>query len=200
MTTDNSLTATYLRHMSMIIIYLLIASEIHSQSEMIFTRSFTKKLKRCGIEFYHPVERWMKVSSRKNDTYLKHDIILHSPPDVEVRIKIITSKKNNVAIRPQVYIPATLASIATNNEKAFIRMRPMSSDEAMEKYGADRAIIADFVPKEGYTNYPKGRMLSLYKEDQALINYIVLYEDKLDPYFDLPVRFKIEGALEIRKE
>jgi len=157
---------------------------------MVFTRSFTKKLKRSGIEFYQPVERWMKVSSKKHDTYLKHDIILHSPPDVEVRIKIIPNKKKNPPIRPQAFVPATLASIATNNEKALIRMRPLNNTESMERYGADSALIADFVPKEGYSNFSKGRLLSIYKEGQALINYVVLYEDKLDPYFDLPLRFK----------
>lgn len=182
----------YIQILFGLLISLLLTVEIQGQSELTFTRSFTKKLKRSGIEFYHPVERWLKVSSRKYDTYLKHDIILHSPPNVEVRIKIIPAKKKKPPTHPQVYITTALASIASNNEKALIRIRPINSSRAMELYGADKAVVADFLPKEGYSNYPKGRMLSIYKEGQALINYIVLYEGKLDPYFDLPLRFQGE--------
>ena len=177
-------------------ICLIIASVFCSevlcaQSNLTFTKSFTRKLEKANLEFYHSIERWLKVAPDKKDRHIKHDIVLHSPPDIEVRIKIWNSKKKREAQHPHVLTSTTLASIATNDDHAWISMKPLPYQEANELYGADRALIAEFTPKSNYSNHSKGRMLSIYNEDsEILVSYIILYDSELDPFFELPIRFR----------
>lgn len=161
-----------------------------AQQSMVFNRAFTKKIQRYGIEFYQPVERWLKLTNKKNNAYIKHDVILHSPPNVEIRIKIHPQQPRSEILHPQVLIATTLSSIATNDQSAVIKIAPLDSIQSQLRYGADLAIVSDFIPKQGYSPYPSGKMLSLYKDNIAIIHYIILYEGSLDPYFELPLRFK----------
>jgi len=164
---------------------------ISAQAKTIFTKSFTKKLQKAQLEFYHPVERWLKAAPEKKDSYIKHDITLHSPPDAEVRIKIWKPKKRKPIPHPHVLIMTTLATIASNHEDDLIEILPATSVEAYQAYRAHNALAANFIPKSNYSSYPKGRMLCIYNnETDVLVSYIILYEKELDPFFKVPIRFR----------
>ena len=164
-------------------------NSLFGQDSFVFTKKFNKKLKRHNIEFFYPVERWLKTSSLERDQFMKYDLVLDSPPDIQVRIDIDRDKRT---LFPNVMIQTTLSNISTNDENAFIEITQYPNRYALETYGADLALYADFTPKSGFTSFRNGRMLCLYKEGNALIKFIILYDDKLDPYFKLPLRFKSE--------
>ena len=160
-----------------------------SQETLTFTRKFTKKLDKHGIEFYYPIERWLKLSDKRKDDFMTYDVVLHSPPDIEARIDI---DKDHRRLYPNIEIASLLAHISTNDEDALIEYTKYPNRRAKEEYGADLVLYADFTPKESFSDYPNGRALILYKEGEALIKYIILYEQYLDPFFKLPLKFGTE--------
>ena len=162
-----------------------------SQEEYTFTKSFTDQLEHLDIEFFYPTERWLKAAPLTEDDYAKYDLVLHSPPDIELRIDI---DADGYAIFPNVEVPRILASLASNSEDEFIEYTIYPRSYARSNYNAEIALFADFTPKPGLTNYPNARLLCLYKEGYALIKMIILYEDELDPYFKMPMKFKKEGS------
>lgn len=161
--------------------------QTHSTAgDVIFSKKFTKTLERYDLDFYMPVERWLKLSSVQEDEFLKYDAVLHSPPDVEARIII---KPDSKQMFPNVEIVKMIAHISTNDDDAVVEVTEYPSSRSNEYYGADFVLYADFVPKPSFTTYPRGRLLCMYKEGQALVQYIILYNGALDPYFKMPVRF-----------
>jgi len=179
---------------ALLVFFLIVANIITlvSQEDFLFTRSFDAKLEKYEIEFYHPTERWLKASPLIADDFLNYDLVLHSPPDIEIRIDI---DEDHYRLFPNVEIQRSLASIATNDEREYIEITQYSKRYARNHYGADLALYADFTPKRSFGSLPNGRLLCLYKEGNALIKIIILYDQDLDPYFKMPMRFKEEGRL-----
>lgn len=175
------------------ICFLVLTSSLMGQAQMVYTKAFTKKLERSGVEFYHPVERWLKASSVMKDDYMSYDLVLHSFPDLEARI-VIDRERRSKPIFPNVEITRILANISTNDQESQIKISKYPDDEAKGIYGADLVVYADFIPKTSYSTFSKGRILCQYKEGVALLSYIILYEDELDPYFEMPMRFEVEAA------
>lgn len=171
-----------------IIAFFLITSciQLQAQEEFVFTKQFSKKLKKHQIEFFYPVERWLKLSNKTKDEFMNYDLVLHSPPDIEMRLVI---HRDHPRFYPNVEITRTLAHISTNDENAFIEYTQYPRRQAWERYGADLVLYADFEPKASFTHYPNGRVLVLYKEGEAMIKCIILYKNELDPYFKLPMKF-----------
>ena len=162
---------------------------LSSQSEYTFTKSFTDKLEALDLEFFYPVERWLKAAPLQEDDYAQYDLVLHSPPDIELRIDI---DSDGYALFPNVEVPRILASLASNEEDEFIEYTIYPRSYAQSNYGAEIALFADFTPKPGLTHHRNARLLCLYKEGYALIKMIILYDDHLDPYFKMPMRFRKE--------
>ena len=160
-----------------------------SQSGLIFTKSFNHKLEKYDIEFYLPVERWLKPAPYTKDEFMQYDLVLHSPPDIEIRIDIDRDRKKLV---PTVEIQRAVSTLATNDENEYIEFTKYPTSYAKTYFGADLALYADFTPKESLTSLPNARMLCLYKESRALIKFIILYQDQLDPYFKIPLKFRTE--------
>jgi len=156
------------------------------EAPFLFTKRFSKTLEKHNLEFYLPVERWLKLSTVKTDDYLKYDAVLHSPPNVEVRIIIDQDDKH---LFPNVDIVKTLSHISTNDDDALVEVTEYPRQRSQDQYGADFVLYADFRPKESFSTYPNGRLLCLYKEGEALVKYIILYEGAIDPYFKMPLRF-----------
>ena len=160
----------------------------HGQEAFTFSKGFTKKLQRAGIEFYTPADQWLKLTSQKKDRFLKYDAVLESPGAFEMRV-LIKNESRNRPIHPHVEMIAMINSISTNNEDANIRIAQFPEEHVRFQYHADWGIYSDFVPKTSFSTYTKGRVLSLYKEGQALATCIILYDDELDPYHQMPLRF-----------
>ena len=57
--------------------FVMTVTEIRSQDDFLYTKKFTKLLERHNLEFYLPVERWMKLSTVQEDEYLRYDAVFH---------------------------------------------------------------------------------------------------------------------------
>ncbi len=167
-------------------VLLLFSITGSGQSGLVFTKSFNQKLERYDIEFFLPVERWLKPAPYTRDDFMQYDLVLHSPPDIEIRIDIDSDHKKFV---PTVEIQRTVAHLATNDENEYVEFTRYPASYAHNYFGADLVMYADFTPKESLTSFPNARMLCLYKESRALIKFIILYKDQLDPYFKIPLKF-----------
>ena len=165
---------------------ILFSPSLIGQDDFIYSKKFTNTLERHNLEFYLPVERWMKMSPIDQDEFLKYDAIFHSPPNVEARIVI---KKDHNTMFANVEIVKMLAHISTNDDDAVIEITEYPSKRSQDQYGADFVLYADFVPKQSFSTMPRGRLLCLFKEGHSLVQYIILYEGSLDPYFKMPLRF-----------
>ena len=181
------MVSSILKGLAQICVIILVSTNyLIAQESFVFTKKFSKKLDKHGIEFYSPVERWIKPVNKQKDSFLKYDMVLHSPPEIEVRIQI---DKDHRRLIPTVEIVRLLSHISTNDEDAFIEYTKYPKSYAMSNYGADLAIYADFIPKLSFSTSPRGRVLILYREGEAMVKYIILYESELDPYFKFPLRF-----------
>lgn len=176
--------------MKLPIIWLMLAamSQGHAQDAFTFSRGFTKKLQRAEIEFYMPADQWLKLTQRKKDEFLKYDAVLESPGAYEMRV-IMKAESRSRPIHPHVEMIAMINSISTNEEDANIRIAQFPQEHVKYQYGADWGIYSDFIPKMSFSTYAKGRVLCLYKEGMALATCIILYDEKLDPYHLMPLRF-----------
>lgn len=172
-----------------IIVCLQAYLSIGAQNPIIYTRSFTNLLEKYHIDFYAPVERWLHASHVQQDHFMDYDLILEDGNDIEVRIRILD--QGHIPPHPHVEMIRMLASIATNDQDVDISVSALEPEYSLNNYGADGVVIGDFIPKETYSAYPFGRILFIYKKGVALIEYIVLHNmDQLDPYFEMPLRFK----------
>ena len=180
----------YIVKLILYIILIIISIPALGQEQLVYTKSFTKKIERVGLEFFRPVERWMKAAPTYKDDFMNYDLVLHSYPDLEARIKIDRDTRRKPVI-PNVEITRLIASMATNRQASEIKISKYQEAYAREQYGADLVLFADFEPKEGFSNFSKGRILCLYKKDRALVSYIILYNEDLEPYFETPLRFKV---------
>lgn len=178
---------TYFHKAFLVIFFLSSLQVVDGQEDYLFTKKFSKTIKKHNLEFYLPVERWLKVSPTVEDEYLSYDMVLHSPPNVEVRMII---DEDHPKLFPNIEIVKAMTHISTNEHDAIIEITEYPSKRSQELYGADFVLYADFTPKTSFSSYPNGRLLCLYKEGNALVKYILLYEGSLDPYFRMPLKFK----------
>ncbi len=160
-----------------------------SQDNMIYTKSFTKKLAYHQIDFFQPVERWIHMTHIRSDDFMDYDAVLRDEEGLEIRL-IIQEASKMYSQHPHIELMRAIAHISTNDTESDIKISQMNHDWVKERYQADWGLFADFTPKLEYSEYPKGRLLCLYKEGHAMVNYIVLYdEEELDPYFEFPLAF-----------
>lgn len=163
--------------------------EVGAQNNVVYTKSFTRKLAYHQIDFFQPVERWIHITNIKSDGYMNYDAVLRDEEGLEIRLNIQEANKTH-SQHPHIELMRIISTISTNNQEAQIKISQMNQDWVKERYQADWGLFADFIPKVEYSEYPKGRLLCLFKEGQAMVNYIVLHdEEELDPYFEFPLAF-----------
>ena len=182
-----------MRYINLGIFTILILSSrfTTAQSNAIFPQSIQQKADNMGIEFFYPIESRIKHKRNVKDNFLNYDLILKSKNRFEIRYSLIPfDDPNYKSIHPHVEITRIIASIATNDENENIRMTVLSHEEAAIKFNADWGLYADFVPKDAFSKFKIGRIVSLYKEGRGYLNCIVLYKkDNLDRFMGMPVRF-----------
>lgn len=170
-------------------------SLIGQSDDLIYTRSFTQKLLHFNIDFFQPIERWLHITPTTEDAYMNYDAVFHDEAELEVRVKFIDVKKA-ASYHPHIELTRLMADIATNDQNEDILIHQMNREWVNETYNADWGVFVDFAPKLSYSQYPKGRVLCLYKEERALIHYIILYGDEeLDPYFEMPLNFVSDSSV-----
>lgn len=153
--------------------------------------AFQEKMEKMGVELFLPIESRIKQKKLVKDDFLEYDLVLKSKRNFEIRYFLYPENQVEGTPPPQVELTRTLASIATNDEEENIRMTSLSHREAKRRFGADWAIYADFVPKQSFSDFAIGRIVSLFKEGRGYLNCIILYKkDNLDAFMGLPIHFK----------
>ena len=147
-------------------------------AQITFTKSFTKKLDRASLEYYETVEEWLHVTPLESDAYMQYDLVLQNDRnDFEVRYRVRRLNKYWNRIPQQVEIGRLLASIAANGEESEIQMEFPASQYLREHFNADQGLFAHFTPKRSFSEKPYGTLISLYAEDKAIVDVVLLYND-----------------------
>ena len=173
-------------------IIVCISNECLTQSNAEVLKIFDEKAEKLGVEFFYPIETKIKQKKLRTDDFLNYDLVLKSKNDFEIRYFMYPeSESSHISFHPHVEMTRTIATIATNDEDENIRMRTLSIEESIQRFNADWAIYADFVPKESFSRFRIGRLVSIYKEGRGYLNCIILYKkDNLDMFMGMPIRFK----------
>ena len=161
-----------------------------AQEPLTYTYSFTETLKQHGLEFYQPVENWLHVAGHREDGYLDYDLVLENDiNDFEVRYRIRGHLTDGNRVPQQVELTRALASISINSAESEIRMRLLNEAFSRERFNAESAIFAEFMPKPTFSNKPYGTYISLYSTEYGAVDLILLYYDQeydpLDSFVNL---------------
>jgi hypothetical protein len=173
------------------LIYFALASGQFAFHE---SKSLNKKMDKMAIELFFPIETQIKKKKRIKDDFAHYDLVLKSSRRFEVRYVFVpVDMQSDTRLHPHVETTRLIASIATNDQDEHIAMEPLDQLTLNARYAADWGVSADFVPKEAFSHFPYGKILSLYKENSGLVNCIILYKNEnLDGFLGLPMRFKEE--------
>ncbi|MDX1479626.1 MAG: hypothetical protein R3301_18065 [Saprospiraceae bacterium] len=162
------------------LIFMLLAGVV--QAQITYTRSFTKKLAGAQLSYHTPVESWLHVVPLRSDAFMDYDLVLQNDRnDYEVRYRIRRLNRKWRAVPQHVEVSRLVASIATNEPEAEIRMSFPDDAFVREAFNAESGLFARFKPKPAFSEKPFGTLVSLYGEGKAIVDVVVLYHD---PGFD----------------
>jgi len=177
---------------SFLLVTIFMSHISSGQSGKFGSPDFSEKVNRLDLEFFTPVERQMKTKKLLKDDFFEYDLVLRSKNQLDIRYILQPfDNQNNRVLYPHIELTRMIASIATNDEEEDILVNGFSGCKAKNDYGADWGLYADFVPKRSFSEFPKARIVSLYKEEKGLVHCIILYRtEDLEGFLGLPVRFK----------
>ena len=148
------------------------------QQPIRFTASFTQLVDEHHLMFDLPESSWYKVTSRQADALAGYDLILESQlENMEIRYRWQPANNLSEGEFKRHFI-ALLSTLATNQEDAFMAFNQIGSYLAMDRYHAQRAMIARFKTKYAVSRLPFARMLQLYHSEYVIITCMVLYQEK----------------------
>lgn len=160
-----------------IFLVLLNASGI-SQHPIQYTAAFTHLIEEHHLVFDLPESSWYKVTSRQADALTGYDLILESHREkMEIRYRLQPANNMSDGDFRRQFI-AMLSTLATNDDDAYMAFNQIGSYLAMDRYHAERAMIARFQTKYEVSPLRYARMLQLYHSWYGIITCLVLYEDK----------------------
>lgn len=148
------------------------------QSEIVHTRSFTKKLQRASLEYLEPVEQYLHVVPLQRDEFMQYDLVLEDDRgEFEMRFRIRRINKHWRQIPQHVEIGRLVASMATNMDDADIAMEFPDPEFLRMHFNADEGLFAHFQPKASFSDKPHGTLVSLFAQDKAVVDVVLLYRD-----------------------
>lgn len=156
-----------------------VADGVLAQVEIVHTRSFTKKLQRASLEYLETVEQWLHVVPLQRDDFMHYDLVLEDDRgEFEMRFRIRRINKQWRQVPQNVEIGRLAASISSNLDDAEIRMEFPDEDFLRSHFNADQGLFAHFQPKTSFSNKPYGTLVSLFAEDKAVVDVILLYRNE----------------------
>ena len=162
----------------MALFFLLSVSTFGQVEPLIYTSKFTRLLKKAELEFFKPVEVWLRIKPVQRDRHMRYDLILHNEVnDFEVRYRILPSGRSKMETYPHIEASRLAASLASNADNSEIRVQVPDPAFVRETYNADWCTVHSFVPKASNTEKSFGSLLSILAEDQAMVNIVLLYDD-----------------------
>jgi len=101
--------------------------EVGAQNNVVYTKSFTRKLAYHQIDFFQPVERWIHITNIKSDDYMNYDAVLRDEKGLEIRLNIQEANKTH-SQHPHIELMRIISTISTNNQEAQIKISQMNQD------------------------------------------------------------------------
>jgi hypothetical protein len=140
-----------------------------------YTQHFTNELKRCRADFIAPVEGWYKIKLLKNEPGPRYDLALQSEEkDFELRFSLQPEYRVQA---PHITCLTTASTLAINDDHADIHVNVFTADQALEFFHADWAAYADFVPKPSLTQKYYGRLVTLFRQDDGLMQIVMFFNE-----------------------
>jgi hypothetical protein len=153
--------------------FLLIVLSQSGFSQIQYTQHFTRELKKCQASFVAPVEGWYKIKMLRNEPGLKYDLALQSEEkDFELRYDLQPGYRANV---PHITCLTSASTLAINDDRADIRVNIFTPEQAREYFQADWAAWADFIPKPSITEKYYGRLVTLFREGDGLMQVVMFF-------------------------
>lgn len=158
-------------------IFALQAQALNSQ--IAYTRSFSRALQNSGAEFLRPAENWLRIRPLLRDSFMLYDLVLHDDQDeFELRMQILGGN-HSVTSFPHIDFTRLLSSISSNAEQDSLVIFYSNSEHFTEKYRAGWGVIADFTPKKSFSAKKYGRLISIHREESGLIHQVFLSDELL---------------------
>lgn len=158
------------------------------QSQITYTKQFTHKLQKAGIEYAEPVEQWLHVILPPEDGLMDYDLVLQDDRNtIEYRYRISLPSDSRAQLPPSVAVTALIANLATNAEEAEILIQIPPDSLLQAAFLADAGIVARFIPRQEFSAKEHGALISMISEEGAVVDVVILYTD---PEFDPLMAFR----------
>ncbi len=139
-----------------------------------YSHHFTKKIRKCQMQFIEPTEGMYRVKLLKRDLLMRYDLVLHSESNgLEIRFFIDPKVRGDA---PYVSFMAKVSSLAINMDHFDIRTNFFPVEQAAALFHADWAAYADFIPKRLLTEKHFGRLVTIYRRDGRLAHTLLLFD------------------------
>ncbi len=170
----------------------MLLSALISQSsvdaQIVYTRAFTQRLVEAGLEYDLPAEQWLHVIMPPDDSLMHYDLVLQNDRnDFELRFHIHSASDADLVVPASVALTRLVATIASNDENALIRIEIPPEDLLKTAFNADRGAIALFSPKKIFSEKQYGALISLYSVGRQSVDIVILYND---PAYDPLTAFR----------
>ena len=144
-------------------------------AQIIYTREFTNKLLAAGAGLNMPKESFYHVIPCEDSKNI-FDLCLVSEPDsAELKFVVLDEKAVTKIIFPEIHFMTKVASLATNDDRYWIRTRTPSPQSLQETIHADWAGEMSFIPKSGLTDKKYAKAYSIYRQDYGMLFVILFY-------------------------
>jgi len=167
-------------------------SALLSAQEIKFSQEFLTLRDKIGIDIFTPTESSFKSIKVSKNPYQSYQAAVRSRRNnLEMRYAFIPyNLEKTTTTMPHLQVTRSVASAAINDEDAIIAFHEISQRD-LEMFGADWGQMVIFRPKEGFSEMPFCKMLTLFKEDRGTASVFYLFEDANNPLID-DLYFSIE--------
>ncbi len=172
-----------LKKLPSVLLMIGIFSTHHSlaqEERLLFSQAFTHKCRHFDLDFLSPIESVWLPTGLNRDDFLKYDLALTNQQGVEIRV-IMDELDPRASRSPNVRFSTVLSTLATNDQDSDITVNMFTSDQAERFYNASWAALAEFIPKKGLTDKPKGLLQCIYLPGRAQVFVIVLFDTETLP-------------------
>lgn len=162
------------------------------QTQIIYTRSFTEKIQKIGLNFYEPTENWLHLQPTTEDAYFKYDLILFSEDgNLDIRFILQDVEDDPTILQfPHIEFTRTIVNLSTNKQEEDIMISQLPDSLVHSYFNADWALMADMIPKKEITNKKFGRIYGLFKENRGFAVLIIFSnEPNIDQVFERMLSF-----------
>ena len=165
--------------MKQFFICLILISSLTSFAQKIeFSSEFEALQDAIGIEIFLPLESDFQSIKTIKNPYQEYQAAIRShKKKLEIRYFFEPYiEENLLTTMPHLQVGRMISSAATNDEDAVIAYHEIEQHD-LEKFGADWGQMVIFRPKEGFSEQPFCKMVTLFKENKGTSSVFYLFDD-----------------------